>query len=102
MPATRTPLSALTIATLGMAAAQAGELRWKKHDINPRSPFEAAGVFDIDNDGKLDIVSGDTWYRAPDWARSKVRDVSRTGTYLNCFSTLPMDVNGDGHTDFIT
>lgn len=35
----------------------AGEPSWKQHTINATSEFEAAGVFDVDNDGKLDIVS---------------------------------------------
>jgi FG-GAP-like repeat/FG-GAP repeat len=81
---------------------RAGEPRWKLHTINGQSEFEAAGVFDVDNDGKLDIVSGDTWYQAPDWKRNHVRDVVRVGTYYHDFATLPLDVNGDGHTDFVT
>src|SRR5262245_13976528 len=84
------------------ASTKADEPRWKQHTINGQSEFEAAGVFDVDNDGKLDIVAGGTWYHAPDWRPYPVRDVSRTGTYLNCFSTLPLDVNGDGNMDFIT
>ncbi len=59
-------------------------------------------MFDVDNDGKLDIVAGDTWYQAPDWKPYHVRDVARVGTYYNDFATLPLDVNGDGHTDFVT
>jgi hypothetical protein len=102
MPRLRTSLAALALVALGLSA-RAGEPRWKKHDINPKSPFEAAGVFDVDNDGKLDIVSGNTWYKGPDFKDAFiVRNVSRTGTYYNCFSTIPMDVNGDGKTDFVT
>ena len=86
----------------GAATIMADEPKWKQHTINGRSEFEAAGVFDVDNDGKLDIVSGDTWYQAPDWKPYHVRDVTRVGTYYNDFSTLPLDVNGDGHTDFVT
>jgi hypothetical protein len=82
--------------------ATADEPKWKQHTINGKSAFEAAGVFDVNNDGKLDVVSGDTWYEAPNWAPHHVRDVSRTGTYLNCFATLPVDVNADGLTDFVT
>ena len=81
---------------------RADEPKWKQHTINGQSEFEAAGVFDVDNDGKLDIVAGDTWYQAPDWKPYHVRDVKRVGTYYNDFATLPLDVNGDGHTDFVT
>ena len=45
---------------------------------------------------------GDTWYQAPDWKPHHVRDVERQGTYYNDFATLPLDVNGDGNTDFVT
>lgn len=86
----------------GSLAAQAGEPGWKQHTINRESIFEAGAAFDVDNDGAIDIVSGDTWYKAPSWTRHKVRDVVRQGTYMNCFATLPMDVNNDGRMDFIT
>ena len=52
--------------------AVAGEPTFKKHDINPKSPFEAAGVFDVDKDGDLDIVSGGQWYEAPKLTPHKV------------------------------
>jgi hypothetical protein len=90
------------LAILALSTARAGEPRWKQHTINGKSEFEAAGVFDVDGDGKLDIVSGDTWYRGPDWTPSHVRNVTRQGTYYNCFATLPMDVNADGKTDYVT
>ncbi|MBX6311883.1 MAG: VCBS repeat-containing protein, partial [Isosphaeraceae bacterium] len=102
MPMIRTALAALALAAAGLTA-RAEEPQWKKHDINPKSVFEAAGVFDVDGDGKLDVVSGELWYKGPDFQQSfRVRDVSQTGTYRNCFSTIPMDVNGDGKVDFIT
>lgn len=105
-----TPLRRITCGLLLLALAvgssatwaQAGEPTFRKHDINPSSIFEAAGAFDVDGDGDLDIVSGDTWYEAPGWTAHKVRDVERVGTYMNCFSTIPMDLNADGHVDFIT
>ena len=38
-------------------SALAGEPSFKKRDINPKSPFEAAGVFDVDND-EIVVMSG--------------------------------------------
>jgi hypothetical protein len=86
---------------LSAVAVKADEPKWKQHKINGQSEYEAAGVFDVDNDGKLDIVAGGSWYQAPEWKPYLVREVTRVGTYFNDFSTLPLDVNGDGHTDFI-
>jgi len=93
---------ALGLAWLAAGTSWAGEPKWKQHTINGKSEFEAAGAFDVDGDGKLDIVSGDTWYQAPDWKPHPVREVSRQGTYLNDFAVLPYDVNGDGRLDFVT
>lgn len=81
--------------------ALASDPAWKQHAINGKSEFEAASVFDVDGDGKLDVFSGDTWYQAPDWTPVKVRTVEKIGTYLNDFATLPLDVNGDGRTDVV-
>ena len=105
MPRPRLAPIALALAALGTAAdapARAGVPTWKQHAINEKSVFEAANAFDVDGDGKIDIVAGDTWYQAPSWKPFKVRDVQRTGTYTHDFATLPVDVNGDGKTDFAT
>jgi hypothetical protein len=95
-------MTAIALMACLSAIARAGEPRWKKHDINPKSIYECAGVADFDGDGKLDIASGDTWYRGPAFTEKvRIREFSRTGTYMNCFSNLPMDVNGDGMTDLV-
>jgi hypothetical protein len=65
--------------------------------------YEAAGIFDVDNDGVLDIVSGAYWYQGPDFKRAyKIGDVLAAGEYYDDFSTIAMDVNGDGFLDTIT
>jgi hypothetical protein len=65
--------------------------------------YEAAGVFDVNNDGILDIVSGAYWYEGPDFLKAhRIGDVWAEGEYFDEFSVIPMDVNGDGLKDFIT
>lgn len=65
--------------------------------------YESAGVFDVDNDGILDIVSGAYWYKGPDFRkRYPIGTVQAVGEYFDDFSTIPMDIDGDGRLDFIT
>ncbi|MGP0070269.1 MAG: FG-GAP repeat domain-containing protein [Isosphaeraceae bacterium] len=98
----RSIIAVCSIIVFVSGTVRADEPKWKKHTINGRSEFEAAGVFDVDNDGQLDIFSGDTWYQGPAWKPSHVREVARVGTYYHDFATLPLDVNGDGHIDSVT
>lgn len=64
---------------------------------------ESAGVFDVNNDGHLDIVSGSYWYQGPDFKKKHFIAVfNRVGEYFDDFSTIPMDVNGDGKMDYVT
>jgi hypothetical protein len=65
--------------------------------------FESAGVFDVNNDGILDIVSGEWWYEGPDFKkRHRIGAVQAVGEYYDDFSNIPMDINGDGWTDYVT
>lgn len=65
--------------------------------------FESVGVFDVNNDHRPDIVSGAFWYEAPDFIRRHyIGEPVHFGEYYNDFSTIPMDVDGDGWVDFIT
>jgi hypothetical protein len=65
--------------------------------------YESAGVFDVNNDGISDIVSGAYWYEGPDFKTQHfIGEVMAEGEYFDDFSTIPMDVNGDGWTDFVT
>ena len=63
---------------------------------------EAAAIADINGDGKPDIVSGENWYEAPKWIKHKFRTLGFTNNYIDGFSDLPLDVNGDGQMDIVT
>ncbi len=93
---------AVLVGALMTQAASAEGVKWKKHDINPKSINEAAGALDVDNDGKIDIICGDTWYKAPNWTPHPTWKVKVQGTYTFDFANMPLDVNGDGNTDIVT
>jgi FG-GAP-like repeat len=65
--------------------------------------FESAAVFDVDGNGVPDIVSGAFWYEGPDFRKWHfMGEVARGGEYFDDFSTIPLDINGDGRLDIIT
>lgn len=79
-----------------------GALVFEKRLIAAES-FESVNVFDIDKDGVLDIFSGSFWYKGPEYVhRNYVGPLNRHGEYYEDFSTILLDVNGDGNMDVIT
>lgn len=82
--------------------SQTQNLRFEKQLIAFESN-ESVGAFDVDKDGHIDLVSGSYWYKGPEFRdRALIGQVKRYGEYYEDFSTIPMDVNGDGKMDFVT
>ena len=63
---------------------------------------ETAAVADINHDGRLDILSGEHWYEAPGWTKHRFRDLDFTQQYIDDFSDLIVDVDGDGFPDVVS
>jgi len=78
------------------------DLAFRRHVINPDSEFMAAAVFDVNKDGKLDIVCGGYWYEAPTWKKHFLRNVEISGGRPDGYAHQVLDVNGDGWPDLIT
>ncbi len=111
--ATLTALLAVTLIPwhgLRPRAAGSGEINFRKHTID-LGPSETCAVADVNRDGKLDIISGENWYEqrsagavgtGPEWVKHKFRSLDYREYYVDDFSDLPIDVNGDGYPDLVT
>jgi hypothetical protein len=100
----------------GRVSAQGSqEIPFYKHTIDLEQS-EAAAVADVNQDGKLDIISGENWYEqtapgenGPRWIKHRFRDLpfyrfdgKYSGGYLEDLGDLPIDINGDGYPDVVT
>ncbi len=62
----------------------------------------AAAVFDVNKDGKLDIVCGGYWYEAPTWKKHFLRNVEIRNGRPDGYAHQVLDVNNDGWPDLVT
>lgn len=97
-------LLAFTISAMSVHPSEENTpvFKWKKHIINAESRFEAAGIGDINNDGKKDIVCGEYWYEAPSWTPHKIAEIEEQHDYFNDFANELQDVDGDGDLDIVS
>jgi hypothetical protein len=89
----------LVVPLLCAAAAQSG-MRFTMAQIDGGAA-ESVAVADVNNDGKLDIVSAESWFEAPRWTKRPIRTIPVSSGYVDSFSDLALDVDGDKFTDVI-
>ncbi len=97
-----TTIAGLALGVFATAHGQTGSpaQRFKMIQIDGGAA-ESAAVADFNNDGRLDIVSAEAWFEAPHWAKRPIRTIPVTSGYVDNFSDLPLDVDGDGWMDVI-
>lgn len=78
-----------------------GDIPFRKHELDIGAS-ETCALADMNGDGKLDIVSGENWYEAPDWKKHAFRALPYSNGYIDNFSDLPLDVDGDGRVDIVS
>ncbi len=81
-------------------ASRPADLRFNIQMIDP-SYGETVAVADINRDGRPDIVSGESWYEAPTWTKHPLRSIEYSSGYIDNFSDLVMDVDGDSWPDVL-
>ena len=78
---------------------------WKKTVIEGKFRSEGVAIADVNKDGKLDVLIGDSWYEAPSWTKHDIRKPGDYGdglhSYSECMTCWTDDVNGDGWADQI-
>jgi FG-GAP-like repeat len=78
---------------------------WKKTVIEGKFRSEGVAIADVNKDGKLDVMIGDSWYEAPSWAKHDIRKPGDYGDglhgYSECMTCWTDDINGDGWADQI-
>jgi hypothetical protein len=83
------------------SAGRPDEIPFEKHTLD-LGANETCAVADLNKDGRPDIISGENWYEGPKWIKHKFRTLHFANNYVDAFSDLPIDVNGDGLLDIVT
>jgi len=93
---------AVATATLwAQAPPRPADLAFTGQMVDPGAS-ETVAVGDVNGDAHVDIVSGEHWYAGPSWSRHRFRNIGFTNNYVDVFSDLLHDVNGDGRLDVIS
>jgi hypothetical protein len=85
-----------------MHGAPAKRFDFEIATIDAASDFEAAGVADVDGDGVLDILCGDSWFRGPRYEKRRIGEIATEGGYRIDFANSPFDIDRDGDPDVVS
>ncbi|MEZ5353332.1 MAG: VCBS repeat-containing protein [Bryobacteraceae bacterium] len=83
------------------AISRPPDIPFERHTID-LGANETCAIADVNRDGKPDIVSGENWFAAPSWKKTRFRELNFNNNYIDNFSDLPVEVNGDGYIDIVS
>jgi FG-GAP-like repeat len=92
---------ALAFASLVWSITRPADILFHKHPIDIGAS-ETCALGDVNGDGKPDIISGENWYEAPNWKPHRFRELGYASGYVDNFSDLALDVDGDGRIDVVS
>ncbi|MDB5390312.1 MAG: repeat protein [Planctomycetaceae bacterium] len=88
----------------GLGPVSAAELAWERLKLDDEFRSEGATAFDVDHDGKLDVVTGEQWYSGADSKAHEIQPIGKyngAAGYSHSFGLFNYDVNQDGWVDAI-
>jgi acetyl esterase/lipase len=103
----RAALFAILSLCAPLAFAKMDEPRFAVLTIDASGQSPSCAVIDVNQDGRLDVVSGGFWYESPPklgegtWKKHFAREVENIRGRLDEYSLLPSDLNHDGYEDLI-
>ena len=88
-------------------SADPPKITWKRTVIDKKFHSEGVAIGDVNNDRKMDVITGEVWYEAPTWKLHRFRPgkddytMGEQNIYSKSFACWTGDFNGDGWLDVL-